>query len=239
MAVRLAESLVRRKRFDAGDAAGRYLEWWREGAFDTGPVTGRVLELMASGLSANEASSRVHGESGGLTAGCNPAHRSSPLAMLGTLADEDLPEAAMAEAAITHHDPLAGDASTAVCLLGRFLIKGLPWEEALDRAVRGRRDRTREAMNRGGEDPGTSGGFSPEVLRATTHFVDASSGFREALDRSLSFAGPANYSPVLVGALAGARWGASSIPTRALGHVSVLPRIRQAAEALAGTWLGR
>ena len=91
MAVRLAESLLELGRFDPADTVGRYLRWWREGAFDTGPVSGRALELVAAGKSASEASAQVHREFAGRTAGCNPAHRSSPLAMLASLADDDLP----------------------------------------------------------------------------------------------------------------------------------------------------
>ena len=87
MAVRLAESLLELGRFDPQDIVGRYLRWWREGAFDTGPVSGRALELMAAGMSALEATGLVHREFDGKTAGCNPAHRSSPLAILATLAD--------------------------------------------------------------------------------------------------------------------------------------------------------
>jgi hypothetical protein len=45
---------------------------------------------MAAGMSPSEASAQVHREFGGKTAGCNPAHRSPPLAMLAAPAD-DLP----------------------------------------------------------------------------------------------------------------------------------------------------
>ena len=114
MAVRLAESLLALGRFNPADIVARYLRWWREGAFDTGPVSGRALELMAAGMSPSEAPAQVHRESGGRTAGCNPAHRSSPLAMLAALADEALPGCAVTEARLTHHDPLAGDVAAAV-----------------------------------------------------------------------------------------------------------------------------
>jgi len=41
--------------------------------------------------------------------------------------------------------------------------------------------------------------------------------FVEAIRTSIKFAGPANYCPVLVGALAGARWGANTIDAKLLG----------------------
>ena len=88
----------------------------------------------------------------------------------------------------------------------------------------------------GQEGPGNNGGFAPDVLRAALHFVGTSACFAEALERSLAFAGPSNYCPVLVGAVAGARWGASAVPPPALAHVEILPRVRAAAEALAAGW---
>src|SRR3954471_12286030 len=90
MAVRLAESLIERQRFDPEDLLDRYLGWWREGAFDTGPTTAEVLSLIDAGVPNFEAVQRVHEASGGLTAGCNPAHRCPPLSMAASLPDDEL-----------------------------------------------------------------------------------------------------------------------------------------------------
>ena len=46
-------------------------------------------------------------------------------------------------------------------------------------------------------------GFAPDVLRTALYFVENSRDFNSALDPSLTFAGSANYCPVIVGALAG------------------------------------
>ena len=78
MAVRLAESLSDRRQFDPEDILSRYLAWWRDGAFDTGPTTAAVLSLVDGGMDGIEAVKRVHNESVGMTAGCNPAHRCVP-----------------------------------------------------------------------------------------------------------------------------------------------------------------
>ncbi|HBI43787.1 MAG TPA: hypothetical protein DDY78_13185 [Planctomycetales bacterium] len=227
MAVRLAESLVDCNGFNPSDILNRYLAWWREGAFDTGPVSGRALSLMAMGLPALEATAQVHQEFDGKTAGCNPAHRSPPLSMLASIADEDLAACAMTEARLTHHDPLAGEIAAAVNNLCRSLIRGDAWDMALRRCGR----------FTGQEGPGNNGGFAPDVLRAALHYVGTSACFAEAMDRSLVFAGSANYCPVLVGAIAGARWGASAIMPSSLAHVDILPRVRAAAASLAGGWV--
>ena len=189
MAVRLAESLLESGGFNAADILRRYLLWWRDGAFDTGPVSDRALALMAAGMQATEATAQVNREFDGKTAGCNPAHRSSPLSMLASVADEDLPACAMSEARLTHHDPLAGEVAAVVNMLCRSLIRGVAWDDAL-----------RQCSILADQDgPGNNGGYAPDVLQAALFFVSTSSDFSEALKRSLAFAGPANYCPVLVG----------------------------------------
>ena len=228
MAVRLAESLLACGRFDPADVLASYLGWWREGAFDTGPVSARVLELIASGVPSGDATAQVHREFGGLTAGCNPAHRAPPLAMLAAIADDDLTACVMAEARLTHYDPLAGEVAAAVSRLCRSLVRGVPWAEALRQCG--------SLVERDQYEPGSDGGYAPDVLRAAAYFVGGSVSFGEALARSIAFAGPDNYCPVLVGAIGGARWGASAIPPAALAHVKILPRVRAAAEGLAAGW---
>ena len=78
MALRLAESLTERRGLDPDDILTRYLDWWQHGAFDTGPTTAAVLSLIARGMEPMEAARRAHEQAGGLTAGCNPAHRLRP-----------------------------------------------------------------------------------------------------------------------------------------------------------------
>src|SRR5262245_4221609 len=236
MAVRLTESLLELGRFDPADIVSRYLHWWREGAFDTGPVSGRALELLASGMSPSEASAHVHREFSSKTAGCNPAHRSPPLAMLAALADEALPGCAVTEARLTHHDALAGDMAAAVPMLCGSVSLGAGRDGAVQRSSKGRPTATTAALLCSPEGPWTIGGFAPEVLRAAMYFVGSSSSFTEALERSVVFAGPANYCPVLVGAIGGARWRSSAIPAPALAHVDILRRVETSAHGLAAAW---
>ena len=238
MALALAESLRDRGVFDPEDIGARYLAWWREGAFDTGSTAGQVFELGVSGLTLDEAASRVDELAGGLTAGCNPAHRSAPLAMLAALEDARLPEAAKAEACLTHRHALAGDVAAAVVALCRALIRGMAWRDTLDVAASDRLAETRAALTDRRAEALSRGGFAPEVLRAAVSFVDTSSSFSAALARARDFAGAANYCPVLVGSLGGARWGRDAIDELELAHhSSVLSRLRSVALDLARGWL--
>ena len=237
MALRLAASLQHQERFDLYDVGRRYLDWWKKGAFDTGPTTARVLELVHSGMSFRDACDKVHENASGLTAGCNPAHRIGPLSMLRALPDRELPKAAMDEAALTHRHPLAGDVSAAVVSLCRALIRGLDWPASRVAAQSGRMKETSNALEVPNIGSLKRGGFAPDTLAAAIYFVATSSNFRDALSDAVDFAGPANYCPVLVGTIGGARWAASEIPQDATRHLgSLLTIVQDLGQHLAKSW---
>jgi ADP-ribosylglycohydrolase len=236
-AVRLAESVAERSAFDRDDVLARYVAWWREGAFDTGPVSRMVLEQVACGVAVDKAVAQADRELDGQTAGCNPAHRAAPLAMATLLDDDVLADCALREAALTHAHPLAGDVAAAVVGLCRALVRGYGWGTALQIAAAGRLPATVRALQPT-ESPKrlSRGGFAPDVLQAAVHFVTAHASFDAALTASLTFAGPANYCPVLVGSIGGARWGAAAIDSGQLRHCRDLPRVTAAADLLAAAW---
>jgi ADP-ribosylglycohydrolase len=236
LAVRLAESLAERYAFDRDDVLARYLAWWREGAFDTGPVAAMVLEQVACGVPVDKAVAQADRELSGQTAGCNPAHRAAPLAMAAFLDDDVLADCALREAALTHAHPLAGDVAAAVVGLCRALVRGYGWGAALSMAARSRLPATVRALRPTESSKRLSrGGFAPDVLQAAVHFVTANTAFDAALAASLAFAGPANYCPVLVGAIGGARWGTHAIQAEHLAHCRDRPRIDAAAARLAAS----
>jgi len=73
-------------------------------------------------------------------------------------------------------------------------------------------------------------------LAAAIHFIGSNDSFGAAIEASCMFAGTANFCPVLVGSIGGARWGASSIADKMLDHCDILPRVRSAAANLALQW---
>lgn len=240
MALRVADSLLTCGTFDVRDVGQRYLDWWRNGAFDTGPTAASVLELVDTGHSFDDAAMIVDRRLGGKTAGCNPAHRSVALAACSSVSDADLAEAANAEARLTHRHPLSGDAAAAVVRLCRSLINGMSWQDSLSFAAMGRQSETARALDVTSTAAITADGFAPNVLRAAIHFVNSSESFHSAIIRSIEFAGLANYCPVLVGGIAGARWGRSSIGDDDLRHhASLLAQLQRTSALLAETWTTR
>ena len=237
MALRLAESLIANNGFNAEDVGRRYLSWWRQDGFEIGLTAGRVLQLVDRGSTLAEAAGKVHEKSGGLTAGCNPAHRAAPLAMSPSIDDSRLPEAAIAEAALTHHDPLAGDVSAAVAVLCRALVRGDDFESALKRACDGRLDETQKALAIESKKGLSRSGYAPDVLAAAIFFLRTNDRFQSALSSAFGFAGPANYCPVLVGSIGGARWGAANIDASLLqGQPVLMSRLRKTAGIFAQGW---
>ncbi len=237
MALELSEYLLASgSSFRTKELLQRYVSWFLREGFDTGPVTGRVFTRIANGVPPLEAVLMTHQELQMRTAGCNPAHRAAPLAMSAHLPDDELPMLARQEARLTHWDPLAGKVSAAVVVLCRSLVRGEDWKTSLFKAGRHCDGLNQEAD---GDKTGPAlspGGFAPEVLRAAVFFVGNSADMETALTRSVEFAGPANYCPVLVGAIGGARWGASQIPPAWLPRAPILQRVQSVSESLAAAW---
>jgi ADP-ribosylglycohydrolase len=202
-------------------------------------VSARAFELISLGVEPADAVAQVHRELKGLTAGCNPAHRAAPPAMCLFIADDDLPATAIQEAKLTHEHALAGDISAAVGMLCRALIRGAAWSEALEVAAVARQPATQAAMSLGIRPTLKPGGFAPDVLRAAIFFVDRHSSFETALSEALRFAGPANYCPVLVGSIAGARWGASDIVIDGYPRSEILRRALEVSQELSSQWIPR
>lgn len=157
--------------------------------------------------------------------------------MCSFIADNELPAMAIQEARLTHEHELAGDVSAAVILLCRALIRDTAWNEALELAAVGRQPATQAAMSLAIRPTPKSGGFAPDVLRAAISFVDKNSSFDAALSDALRFAGPANYCPVLVGSIAGARWSASEIVTEGHPRTEILRRVLELSEDLGSQWI--
>jgi ADP-ribosyl-[dinitrogen reductase] hydrolase len=217
MALCLAESLLNQLKFDSQHVFETYHTWYLNGGFDTGPTTARVFKQVSQGLSVVDAVALVDKQSQGLTAGCNPMHRAIPLTLAPFISDDELAEIARQDAKLTHFHPLAGDVSAATVMLCRKLIHGENLEAALNSInIENWLDR-----------PLSNSGFAPDVFHAAVHFVRESNSFQTALGNALGFAGADNYCPVVVGALAGAVYGASQIPASTLKHCKIIESVNQ------------
>jgi ADP-ribosylglycohydrolase len=205
MASQLADSLEQKDGFDIEDIGKRYLNWHRRDGYDAGPTANRVFQLVSRGMSLTKASEQVDYELSGRTAGCNPAHRAAPLAMLD-VSDKELIDITIQEAKLTHWHPLAADVSVATVLLCRKLWRGEDWHTAVANTRKGRLIETQRALETHKMDELNGNGYAPNVLAAAMYFLSNSKSITEAIECSIDFAGPANYCPVLVGTIGAAKW---------------------------------
>ena len=121
MALALARSIVAAGRFDAEQVRAAYVAWRDSGPFDIGGTT-------AAGLSGRPlAESQANGA----------LMRVSPLAIhAAALPPDKIARLAREDAAITHPNPVCGDASAVFCIaIGAAITTGLPPSEVHARAV--------------------------------------------------------------------------------------------------------
>ena len=134
-----------------------------------------------------------------------------------------LEDAAFEESCLTHYAPLSRSCSIAVNYLCRALIMGYSWQESLKLCHKYIEDETVKKIlmiyidNKGEINKNNykikldAGGYAPQVFKAALYFVNEYESFEKCLTASVQFAGGANYCPVLVGSIAGARYGGEAV----------------------------
>ncbi len=189
----LHESLLASDGFKKSDLVNRYYHWWNTYAFDTGPTFAMVFQKVSKGISIEEAIKEVDKQLNGATAGCGPAHRIAPIAGYKNIPTNRLISVAKEEAAITHYHPDAGNCSAIMALLCRHLIEGNSWNES--KSIVSQIENVKPTWNKIINANLNNGGYVFDVMHSAIYFLDRAN----SLENSLSFAGPANYCPVIVG----------------------------------------
>ena len=189
----LSKSLIACSGFDKNDLCKRYYHWWNTEAFDTGPTFAMVFQKISQGICIDEATVNVNKELNGATAGCGPAHRIAPLAAYKNIPTNKLVDYAKEEASITHFHPDAGNCSAVMALLCRYLLEGYSLSESKN--LVSKNDKTKEIWHKIQNANLNNGGYVLDAIHSALNFLDGD----DALKKSLQFAGPANYCPVIVG----------------------------------------
>lgn len=215
------------------DAIARgFADWFAPGPPDVGVQTARVLSLagrVPSAADMRAAARRVH-EDSGRSAGNGSLMRTAPVALAHLSDPAAIVEAAMAVSALTHHDPLAGEAAALWCLMIRRAVlegslpdagscvdelelhRGAPslhdWRGALAEAEAGPPARfTTNAWAVGALQAAWSA-----ITHTPASVEDPSRHLRDALARAIGIGHDTDTVAAIAGALLGARWGASAVP---------------------------
>jgi ADP-ribosyl-[dinitrogen reductase] hydrolase len=181
-----------------------------------------VLATMAGGLDSYRATSEAH-FGGAVTSGNGALMRTTPIGIAFAGHDAELRDATLADAALTHFDPLAGK----VCLLHNQVVSWLltsgpqrVFDELKDASWLD--DRIEDVVV-----PATSGvlGYAQSLAAsepgsalatlavALASFFNADD-FESGLVWAVNLGGDADTNGAVAGALLGARLGASAIPER-------------------------
>jgi ADP-ribosyl-[dinitrogen reductase] hydrolase len=238
MALRLATSLVEVGGFDADRALTAYVDWYRADPPGLSDHMRQVLGSIEGGTDAYRATSAVHFDAGA-NHGNGAVMRTTPLGIAFAGRDDALRDATIADAALTHFDPLPGKVAllhnqvVSWALTGgtQLVFSQLKDPEWLD-------DRIEDVVI-----PATAGvlGYAVALSRsesgsalaaiaiALAAFFNADD-FEQGLIWAVNLGGDADTNGAVTGALLGARFGTAAIPERWL---SVLER-RAEIEGLGG-----
>jgi ADP-ribosyl-[dinitrogen reductase] hydrolase len=237
MALALAASLLAHPNLDERDLMERFVAWWRTGeysctgsCFDIGnTISGALGRFVRTG-------EPVAGSTDPGTAGNGSLMRLSPVVVRHWTDRARLADIARRQGATTHGAAEAVDACAAFAGLLADAIAGTPKADVLARRADGYcpgveaildgswRGKPRDAIR--------STGYVIDSLEAAMWCVGRSTGFREAVLLAANLGHDADTVAAITGQLAGALWGASSIPGNWLAKLAWRERIEATAEQL-------
>jgi ADP-ribosyl-[dinitrogen reductase] hydrolase len=222
MALRLATSLIEIGAYDADRALVAYVDWYRTDPPGISDHMRQVLASVAGGSDAYRATSSVH-FGGEVTSGNGAVMRTTPLGIAFAGREDALRDATLADAALTHFDPLAGKVALLHNQVVSWVLTGGP-----ERVFNELKDP--EWLDDRIEDvviPATSGvlGFAVALSRsesgsalatlaiALAAFFNADD-FEKGVVWAVNLGGDTDTNGAVTGALLGARLGAGAIPPR-------------------------
>lgn len=218
MALALAESLLHQKPLDPMDLAGRFVDWYRRRPSDIGLYTSMVLQGVDRGLPWEEAARRAQAANPNNAAN-GSVMRCWPVAIawwnnrLHLIADSEL------QSRVTHMNDECISASVFINVWIAELVQGVAPAEALHNtlAVVAMPDEERaviEAAPRRRREALRNTGWVRHTLESVTWGLLTTDSFEEALVQVVNLGMDADTAGAVMGAVAGAAYGLSAIPTR-------------------------
>lgn len=232
MAIAIARSIVRRKKVDPADIAELFVGWFASQPKDIGNTTIRSLRYLTEGVSWSEAGTRTLDDLGGSAPSNGSLMRSAPVALACRNDGEELIRSSIDVSRITHADPLACWACVALNRAIAALISES--SDAIRVAARvPQPDVARAVMQSSlGRIDVRSGGNVLETLQGAFWAFRNHDGFEEVVVAAVNLGGDADTTGAVAGSLAGARYGARSIPQRWLNALASQADIVDLADGL-------
>lgn len=198
MALALAESLAQRGGLDPADVMGRWLRWWREGAYShTGTCFDIGIQTRAA-LAGFERDGSLPPPTE--SAGNGAIMRLAPVALFAAPDAEEAARLAAAQARITHNNDEAAETAAAMARLLVALIEG--GGRALIGPVPERRDEVRAS------------GWVRHGWQAARWSVATTESFEAAVLAAANLGEDADTTAAIAGQIAGGLYGLGAIPAR-------------------------
>ncbi|SEW00759.1 ADP-ribosylglycohydrolase family protein [Halobacterium jilantaiense] len=216
----IARSLVEQQDFDPGDIADRFVAWYDSDPFDIGRMTMKSLSRLKHGDQWDEAGQHVWEESPeGQNAGNGSVMRCPPLAIPYATDWERLVEVSRQSSRITHADPRCTDGCSILNLTVAGLLEDAdaPLQDALEYVGSDTPDELMAALRplTRGETPDTleTSGYVVHSLQTALHDGLSADSAEEAIVTAVNRGGDTDTIGAVAGAVSGARFGASQLPS--------------------------
>ena len=235
----IARSLAEQQAFDPADVAERFVAWYDSGPFDIGGMTRRSLSRLQRGDAWDEAGQHVWEQSReGQNAGNGSVMRCPPLAIPHVTEWERLAEVSRQSSQITHADPRCTEGCAILNLTVAGLLEGTdtPLQDALDYVGS---DAPKELVTAlqpltCGDSPDTlkTSGYVVHSLQTALHDGLVAESAEEAIVTAVNRGGDTDTIGAIAGAVAGARFGASTLPDRWLVAMDEVEELESLADQL-------
>jgi ADP-ribosyl-[dinitrogen reductase] hydrolase len=230
----LAESLTA-SGLDLDRFAAGLIAWFRSNPKDIGNTTRIALEALAAGTAPLDAGAAALAARGARSAAANGAvMRCAPVALRFRRDPDRLVRASLESARVTHAEARASWGTVAVNQAIAHLLDGGAIADAPAAAVVGIpngevRETVRDAAGRQRTEV-RCGGFVLETIGASFWSLLNAGSAREVIETAVALGDDADSTGAVTGALAGAAYGVSALPTTWLESVQF--RERLASEAV-------
>ena len=232
----LAESLTN-NGLDLDRFAAGLIAWFRSNPKDVGNTTRIALEALAAGTAPLDAGAAALAARGERSAAANGAvMRCAPVALRFRRDPDRLVRASLDSARVTHAEGRASWGTVAVNQAITHLLGGGAIADAPAAAVVGIpnsevREAVRDAAGRQ-RDEVRSGGYVLETIGASFWSLLNAGSAREAIELAVAFGDDADSTAAVTGALAGAAYGVSALPTTWVETVQFRGRLASEAARL-------
>jgi ADP-ribosyl-[dinitrogen reductase] hydrolase len=253
----LAETLAESDELDPEAFAARLVVWARENGRGIGTLTQSVIAELENGSPSQEAARLAWERNPMSNAGNGAVMRCPPVALRHLRSGVDLVRTARASALVTHYDArcewstVVATIATATCLSGApapigdiapavGAIKGDGWlADSIEQVSEAARNAEGATLGSLELDDQVDMGFTLKAMQVALWCTAQPGSFEEIVVAVVNEGGDTDTNGAIAGAVAGARLGASSIPSRWLDNVAGTEELTKLADRLFKRTAGR